>query len=266
LRIYRKTILALILLISVTFFQYSCTKHEPQKIAISKGVGSEGYLQYTKWIQELNPEAKLVNLYGLGTKKALKLLKTCDGLILSGGPDVHPYYYNRMQDFPLCEIDSTRDTLEFALIEEALKEKMPILAVCRGMQILNVYFGGTLVPDIPKYKPENVGHRCEDKDKCFHDIHIGKSVNFPFLANVKNFKVNTNHHQAVDELVEDFNAWAFTDDGIIEGYEWRYPNQPFLIAVQWHPERLSDTNPEMSDSLGFHFLRAASEFKKNKKK
>jgi putative glutamine amidotransferase len=172
-----------------------------------------------------------------------------------------------MQDFALCEIDSVRDTLELNLIEQALERKMPILAVCRGMQILNVYYGGTLITDIPSYKQNNVGHRCENKDECFHKLRLTKSKTLEFVKEVKNPEVNTNHHQAVDELVEDFTPWAYTEDGIIEAYEWRYPeNRSFIIAVQWHPERLSSENPELSDSLGYNFLREVAKFRKSKKK
>lgn len=266
-KIVKKIGIKTALLIFAGILLFSCSKYEPERIAISKGIGSEGYLQYTKWIKELNPKAELINLYGLKTDSALKVLQTCNGLILSGGPDVHPRYYNKMDAFALCEIDSARDSLEFALIEKALDRKMPILAVCRGMQILNVYFGGTLIPDIPSYIPNNIGHRCENKDECFHKLNLNISHNFPFWKNIKNTLVNTNHHQCVDELVEDFYATSFAEDGVIESYEWIHPeNKSFLIAVQWHPERLSSKNPELSDSLGFNFLRAVNKFKINNNK
>lgn len=259
--------LTFLLLISITICLISCSKHEPERIAISKGIGSEGYLQYENWIKELNPKAELINLYGLGLDSALILLKSCNGLILSGGPDVHPYYYGKMEDFDLCEIDSVRDTLEFKLIEAAFSAKMPILAVCRGMQIINVYLGGTLISDIPTYVKNNIGHRCEDKDKCFHNLNMNKSRNFQFWETIKNTKVNTNHHQAVDYLAEDFYPTALAEDGIIEAYEWINPNnKSYLIAVQWHPERLSDENQELSDSLGINFLREVSNFRKSKSK
>ncbi|OGU57577.1 MAG: hypothetical protein A2X64_08990 [Ignavibacteria bacterium GWF2_33_9] len=256
----------ILLLLFISISIISCTKYEKEKIAISKGIGSEGYLQYGKWMKELNPEVELINLYGFGVDSALKLLNTCDGLILSGGPDVHPLNYGQPDYYSLCEIDSVRDTLEFKLIENALSKKMPILAVCRGFQIFNVYMGGTLFADLPTQRPGEVSHRCENKDACFHDVKLYKSQNFDFWGDIKNTRVNTNHHQGIDYLSEDLYPTSYAKDGLIESFEWIVPeNQSYLIAVQWHPERLSDENPELSDSLGNNFLRAVTKFRKSKK-
>lgn len=231
------------------------------KIAISKAKGSKGYLQYGKWLHKLDSNIQYFDLYHIPLDSALDVLKHCDGLIVSGGPDVDPARYNQAYDTVLCEtIDYKRDSLEYALITLALEDKMPILGICRGEQILNVYFGGSLFPDIPTAKPNNVGHRFSNIDSSMHAITL-MDTNFLFkICNNKSGIVNSSHHQAVDRLGENLVVLARTNDSIVESIGWEKPEgKSFLLGVQWHPEWLKLDNP-FSEKIGNRFIKEALVF------
>lgn len=232
-------------------------------IGISKASGSESYHNYGNWLKKLDSSVKIVDFYNLNNDSALKLLNLCDGLVLSGGPDVHPVFYNRPQDKHLCSIDNKRDTLEFALIKAAIKRKIPIFAICRGLQILNVALGGTLIADIPTQFQSNVVHQNQDKSDSYHNIKINNQTKFKEVFGFipKNDIVNSNHHQGIDKLANELEPLGKSEDGLIEIFTWKNTKtNPFMVAMQWHPERLYEKNPELSDSLGIKFL---NEIKKN---
>ncbi len=240
----------------------SCS--EPLKIGISKGSGSEHYEQYSKWLKSVDPEIETIDLYNVEFQEAEVLIKECSGLLLSGGPDVHPAFYGKEHDTARCEIDFYRDTLEFMLIESAKEMELPILAICRGEQILNTAYGGTLIVDIPEDFGTDVAHRCEDKSNCFHEIELLPGSLLQKISGVKIGRVNSNHHQAVETLALDFIPTAMTSDGLIEAYEWKdTEGKPFLIAVQWHPERLEPENP-LSKPIAEEFLKEAVKYKEMK--
>lgn len=257
----------LIFLAIIVLFACQTEKSKHLTIGISKGIGGAGYLQYTTWLKSLDSTIEIENFYGFSIDSAKKLLKKCDGLLLSGGPDVHPNFYGKPEYDSLCEIDNYRDTLEFALIKSALDNKMPIMGICRGFQILNVALGGQLYADIPTQLSQSVRHRCENKDSCLHKINfIAFDENLDFMKNhLNNIIVNSNHHQGVSYLAEVLQPLAISDDGLIEAFSWKNPKgKSFLLAVQWHPERLSKINPNLSDSLGIRFLKATRNFYKTK--
>jgi len=250
-----------ILILSISaIFIVSCTKEKPIKIAISKAIGSKSYERYSEWIKKYDANIETINLYGLPIDSARKLINECDGVILSGGPDVNPQYYAKPENSSLCEIDNYRDSLEFAIIEQALKLNKPLLAICRGLQILNVAKSGSLIADLPTQRPSNVIHQCDVPDTCFHFV---KFANSSMLTCAHNniYKVNTNHHQGIDKLSSEFRAIAFSEDSLIEAYEpldtLKYN---FVLAVQWHPERLND--PVVSDSIAIKFIRKIQEINK----
>jgi putative glutamine amidotransferase len=247
--------ISLILLIAIVFLSglWGCSD-DRIKIALSKGAGSDSYTQYASWLKSYNPNIDCIDLYFLDRNKAVDILKECSGLVLTGGPDVHPDFYGKGYDTARCAIDMIRDTLEFALIKQAMKMKIPILAICRGEQILNVAMGGTLIVDIPDDLGDMIIHRCLDHTDCFHKVEIMPGTMFEMICGVDSGTVNTNHHQAVDKLAEVFKIAACSHDGLIEAYEWIDPNgKPPLIAVQWHPERMDRSNP-LSSHLAEHFL------------
>jgi len=224
------------------------------KVALSKGSGSEHYENYEKWLSEINSEIVYIDLYHIPFEEAIEILKECSGIVLTGGPDVHPERYGMAFDSARCEIDLKRDTLEFELIKLAHELKLPLLAICRGEQILNVAMGGSLIVDIPMDYDTIITHRCEDSQNCFHDVMLVENTLLSKLCGISIGEVNSNHHQGVSQLAYVFIASAYSQDGLIEAYEWKdKENNSFLIAVQWHPERM-DWNSSLSYPIGRKFL------------
>jgi putative glutamine amidotransferase len=266
-RLNNKNRLLIIISIFISvFIIISCGKKtEYLKIAISKGYKSDTTYKYDLWLKNIDSNIIFIDLYKLPKDSALKLLETCSGLILSGGPDISPERYGRAKDSNLCKIDFKRDTLEFALIEKARLMQLPLLAVCRGEQLLNVAYGGSLIVDIPTEKPSEVIHRC-DTAYVFHKVIIFDNSILNKITGEKYVKVNTNHHQAVDRLADVFKTTAISDkDSVIEAYEWKEPEgKQFLIAVQWHPERLPYNNP-LSYAIANTFIDEVVKWKIHKK-
>jgi putative glutamine amidotransferase len=249
----KKILFGLILLLC-----FSCTGKKEAKeirttiIAISKGQGHEHYNAYAAWVKRSDNNILCVDLYHMKPDSIEKIMKIASGLILSGGPDVGPQYYDRAADSIYCYSDPYRDSLEFQLIQSALDRKIPILAICRGQQIINVAMGGTLLPDIPEFAPSAIRHRCQNKDSCYHPINIVPHSFLFRLIRKNNLMVNSNHHQCIRKLSDSFIVNAYAADGIIESITWKNPQgKSFLLGVQWHPERMKNA---LSDSIITHFL------------
>ena len=256
---------SLLILLLISIISLGC-KRDTIKIALTKASGSPHYAKYEQWLKNIDSTIEYIDLYKMNIKDAEKVLKECSGLVLTGGPDVKPDKYGKASDSSRCEIDIHRDSLEFALIDEANELKLPILAICRGEQIFNVAFGGSLIVDIPSDFDTIVQHRCPDPENCFHEVMVVKNSQLYKITGVEFGRVNSNHHQAVDKLAKEFRAVAYSKDGLIEAYEWKdLGTHPFLIAVQWHPERLSQEN-NLSSKIGERFIEEVFKFNKMKEK
>jgi putative glutamine amidotransferase len=235
-------------------------------IAISKGGPEDNYKTYGRWIQKFDPNVQWLDMSQMTIDKAVSTLGKCSGLILTGGPDVNPARYGKSNEMDRCQgVDDDHDTLELALLDKALKMKMPVLGICRGQQLINVYMGGTLVTDIHDYMPDLVRHNCEDKSKCFHSITITPATRLFTITGQQSGEVNSSHHQAVEFLAKPLIVSAMAPDGIMEAIEWKDPAEKSpLLAVQWHPERLDTINP-MSKPIALDFLNKAREYLMSKK-
>ncbi|MHB8178201.1 MAG: gamma-glutamyl-gamma-aminobutyrate hydrolase family protein [Vulcanimicrobiaceae bacterium] len=177
-----------------------------------------------------------------------------DGLVLTGGGDVAPERYGRADAAPHCrDIDPERDRDEWAILDALASHPLPTLAICRGAQLLNVYHGGTLIPNLDTA----AAHAWDAGADRYHRIEIVAGSLLHELAET-GAQVNSAHHQAVDALAPPFAASAFAPDGCLEAYEWRDTGgKPWLLAVQWHPERYPSReqwNPETP--LGGGIFRA----------
>jgi len=234
-------------------------------LGISKASGSDNYKKYKTAIELISNDFEIVDIYPLSYDSALVIMNKIDGLILSGGPDIHPIHFGKIQDTSLCSIDLHRDSLELALIDIAYRKKIPILGICRGLQILNVYNGGSLFTDIPTQLPQNkVVHQVKDGD-INHKVRLDTNSIIYSIINSNEIIVNSNHHQSIDRLSTHFVATAYADDGIIEAIESKNINKHFVIAVQWHPERLwVNNNDENSRKLLEYFLEKIKIYKFNK--
>jgi len=231
----------LIFFLAGSLFLTSCAagRKEPLRIALSSATRN-----YENWIHRADSTVVTIDFDKMPIDSALHLLESCDGLLLTGGEDVVPAYYGKAADSSRCETNPARDSLEFALIRKAMEDKMPVLGICRGQQILNVAMGGTLVVDIPSDRPSGISHRCEDYTKCFHHVNLDKSSGLYEICKADTGWVTTNHHQAVENLAPSLRAVAWSADSIIEAIEYSSrQGKPFLQAVQWHPERMASDNP-----------------------
>jgi len=218
---------------------------KPLTIALSKGYPVDSYQNYYQWIASGDSTTKVIEMYNRSLDEALTELENCEALIVTGGEDLYPGEYGKEIDTARCgRFDFKRDTLEFALIKKALDLGIPIFGICRGEQILNVAMGGSLIIDIPSDHDTIVKHRIKDWKNCYHDVIIEPGTKLAWASNVTSGKVTSNHHQAVDKLSDVFKVSAQASDGIIEAIEWKDPEgKSFLMAVQWHPERMRKDNP-----------------------
>ncbi len=232
---------------------------KPLRIALSSG--SENYIN---WVHRGDSLAEIVDLKGMPVDSAVKLLSSCDAIVFTGGEDVVPSYYGKDFDSARCESNPARDSLEFALIEESMRLKIPVLGVCRGQQILNVALGGTLIVDIPADHPGNIPHRCEDYTRCYHSVNVLKNSRLFQTAQADTGMVTTNHHQAIEKPAPGILISARSTDSIPEAIEWAEPDgKAFFMAVQWHPERMDSISP-FSMPLMNAFLQAAKSYREQK--
>jgi putative glutamine amidotransferase len=171
------------------------------------------------------------------------LLSRLDGLLLSGGIDVHPAAYQEEVQVELTETDPELDKLELVLARWAWQEDMPTLGICRGMQILNVALGGTLYQDLATDYPKGLQHANGNlpRNQTVHSVAIAPDSRIRQVLGVDNVMVNSIHHQAVKELGKGIVASGFAEDGIIELLE--VPERSFMLAAQNHPEELYHDYP-----------------------
>lgn len=164
-----------------------------------------------------------------------------DGLLIPGGIDVNPLMYEKDPLPKLGEVDMSFDEWECHCIDKALEKRIPIFGICRGIQILNVYFGGTLWQDLSYRKEDTILHKQTEQSRSgiCHYVTTLKGSHLEALLG-KRVAVNSFHHQAIQDLAPNFIVEAQADDGIIEAiYD---PTHPYLRAVQWHPEGFEDVN------------------------
>lgn len=192
-----------------------------------------------------------------------------DGLILQGGADVSPGNYGEIPMKPEWAGDSTRDFYEFALIEACMERRIPIIGLCRGAQVINVYFGGSLFQDISTQNPGALVHRNpEIYDRNGHQVNLAAGGLLSELYQGRtNIKVNSVHHQAVKELAPGFAVEAKSSaDGIIEAIRWDNPQDPrFILGLQWHPEwTRSDLDFDDPSPILDKFIQACQDHKRRR--
>src|SRR5581483_1441532 len=211
-----------------------------------------------KWIKGFDSTINVIRLKAGET--SIEEVKHCDGIILSGGADVHPSYYNKPQyteQFKLHDFDKERDEFELALLNKVTKTNLPLLAICRGLQIANVFFKGTLIPDLPSDGKK--GHSSPDNKKdTVHAVQLFKDSRLFDMIGEEKGIINSHHHQAADAIGEGLKVTAFSEDGVIEGIEKAdNASNKFFFLVQWHPERMDTLNP-FSGKLREAFIKACA--------
>ncbi len=172
---------------------------------------------------------------------ARAILSRVDGLVLTGGEDVDPSRYGQPR-LPECGVvNAARDNTEIALVRAARELNKPILAICRGPQLLNVALGGTLFQDIPSQIPGALEHNPRnERSSRVHPVEIEEGSLIANAIESTSISVNSFHHQSVEKVAPGLRPTAFAPDGVIEGLESTTPGW-WVIAVQWHPEEMNDS-------------------------
>jgi putative glutamine amidotransferase len=184
-----------------------------------------------------------------------------DGLFLTGGVDVDPANYGETKQSFCGRTDPARDAIELELIRWALADHKPILGVCRGIQVLNVACGGTLYQDVATQFQPAIKHDFfpqqgnYTRDQLTHDVKLAPTSRLAKACGVERTQVNSMHHQGIKRLGRGLMACAHAPDGLVEGIEGT--NGQYVLAVQWHPEELSDAQPSMRQ-LFESFVAAAT--------
>ena len=170
-------------------------------------------------------------------------LDSLDGVLLPGGIDVDPVFYGEAPDPLLEETDASLDQFEFRVLDHARRNHLPVLGICRGHQIINVYYGGSLIQDIPSQHKSivTVVHRA--KPNASHFVTVEADSMLHSLLQTDRIEVNSRHHQAVKRLADGFVITARSEDGIIEALE--HKGAVFIVGVQFHPERMISDEPRM---------------------
>lgn len=191
-------------------------------------------------------------------------LQRLDGLMLSGGNDVDPMMFGESPASGLGAVSPKRDKLEMRLIKEAYRRQMPILAICRGVQSLNVALGGTLYQDLPSQylspesQPAILHSQTSPERYASHTVTLSQGTPLYTIFGADTIGVNSFHHQAIKALSPHLTVCARANDGVIEAvYD---PQKPFVIGVQWHPERMKEGAP-----LFEHFVKACEAYATSKK-
>jgi putative glutamine amidotransferase len=183
---------------------------------------------------------------GLSTQHLGRIAWTLDGILLTGSPaDVEPSLFHAVKHAHTNAPDADRERTDFALIEHALSEHKPVLAICYGIQSLNVCLGGTLVQDIPGELRTQIRHEWDDEAgqaEPFHPVNIEPGSRLAQIAGATEAAVNSSHHQSVLEPGHDLRIVSRAPDGVVEAVEWT-TDANRVTGVQWHPERMVERDP-----------------------
>jgi putative glutamine amidotransferase len=186
---------------------------------------------------------------------ASAILDSVAGLVLTGGEDVDPARYGEKRHEKVRSVNPARDATEAALIKEAKERGTPVLAICRGIQILNVALGGTLVQDIPSQCETKIAHDEESaRDSRTHEISVEPGSLIATAVGTEHLTVNSFHHQSVKRVADGMRVTARSPDGIIEGIE-STDEDWWVMAVQWHPEEMTDSAEPWDRGLFQAFAR-----------
>jgi putative glutamine amidotransferase len=217
------------------------------------------WANYERWIKNGGNDIAVVMLKpGEGEDT---YVSHCDGVIISGGEDVHPSLYGKpeyIEEYKLNDFNPERDAFELKVLKEAEGNKIPVLGICRGLQISNVYHKGTLIPDLPSNG--KMAHSGAPKTDEVHGVTLTLGSRLYQIIGMEKGEINSHHHQAADKPGKGLIVTALSDDGVMEGMEKaKKHDDEFFLLVQWHPERM-DTNNPFSGKLREAFLKASEEY------
>jgi putative glutamine amidotransferase len=193
----------------------------------------------------------------IGTDAAPDALAPVHGLVLTGGHDLDPEHYEAEPSPALGPLDPARDAFELALFEAARKRRIPVLGICRGLQVINVAMGGTLWQDLPSERPGDIQHDPDStRNARTHHVLVKEPSHLADALGTGKLVTNSFHHQAIKDLAPGLQVTAWAEDGVIEGVE-ESESDGWLLAVQWHPEEFHQ-EPGSPDQRLFHALVGAA--------
>ncbi len=240
----------------------SCFFHADPKRAIFKGktlLYAEESLIH--WLQSAGVIPYLIPSFG-SKLSPKQIARDLDALVLQGGSDVAPESYGESALKPEWSGDRVRDQYESALLKAFMKEKKPVLGVCRGLQLANVALGGTLFQDLTTQRPSPLTHRdWEIYDQNFHDVTFETGGRLSKIyKGATRAKINSVHHQGIQKLGKDLRIEAIATDGVVEAVSLKSPSQ-YLVCVQWHPEFQDPKSKDLlsSQALLKDFVSAVKE-------
>jgi putative glutamine amidotransferase len=183
-----------------------------------------------------------------------EVLEAFDALLLVGGGDIEPSRYGQEQHPEIYGLEPDRDVFEIALLRNADRKRIPTLAICRGMQVMNVAFGGTLIQHLPDH-PEYLEHGTPSgRDLARHDVKLAPGSRIAEAAGAEVLSCSTHHHQGVDGVGDGLSATGWSEDGLIEALE---REEGWMIGVQWHPEDNAEDDPAQQAVFDALMARAA---------
>ena len=190
------------------------------------------------------------------------MLDAVSGVIMTGGEDLDPAEYGEKPHPQAGTPHRQRDKCELALARLALERGLPTLAICRGIQAVNVAFGGTLVQDIPSERPSAINHdQSAERATRLHAVSIVHGSKLAAAVGSTDIEVNSSHHQSVDRLAPGLTLTARAPDGVVEGVEWT-GNDWWMLGVQWHPEELVDDTKSWDRGLFHAFAKATANYRR----
>ncbi|MBI5848366.1 MAG: gamma-glutamyl-gamma-aminobutyrate hydrolase family protein [Nitrospirae bacterium] len=222
------------------------TVSSPPLIAVTTGSRDNFPNEPHRYFEAVRKAGGIAEFVYSGTAKK-SLMDHFDGFLIPGGKDIDPLRYNEKQKYEISREEQKRIVFELFLLREATKRRRPVLGICYGMQVINIFFKGSLYQDIQSQKEDSLDHR---KGRHSLAVHLN-----PFLPN-GSFEVNSSHHQAVKEIGKGLIPFAYADDAIVEGIYLE--DYPFLLGIQWHPERMEHA---LSEAIFRAFVKESYELK-----
>lgn len=227
------------------------------KIKIGVTFSETRYENYPRWIKGDDDTVEIVELHWEKHEldEVWDMIEDCDGIVLTGGVDMHPRFYeNERLDFPNGDgvFNEERDEFEMHVFETALNFNHPVLAICRGLQLVNVALGGSLIQDLEE--AGNKDHRRHNDVDGQHEAEVVKDSLLSQVAGQVKGEINSAHHQALGVVSDELMVNCYSPDHVIEGAEWKNKEgEPWMLCVQWHPERMPADNP-LSKNVREKFL------------
>lgn len=210
---------------------------------------------YTSYVDAVRRAGGVPILLPSGEAQAERVLHLVDGLVFTGGGDIHPECYGGMRHPEMYKLDDERDAFELELARLALQSNVSILGICRGMQILSVVSGTGLIPHVPDEFGFEVIHREVPRLPTRHCVSVVPDSRLSQIVNWAEMEIVSWHHQAIASVPEGWTPAAYAADGLVEALE--HTHHPWAIAVQWHPEMSAAEDP-LQQALFNAFVQAAA--------